>query len=252
MFWTPYNVHQILIDFVRKVQPLSHKINNQVILSGNDLYQDYGLSSMQLVELASYINSFFHFLDVGQAPNLLTDAHIDSWVQKILTVRLESDTHISFQSSGTSGIRKLVAHSIESINTEVAFLNTILNKPTRILSFVPSNHIYGFLFTVVLPKIWNIPVIKVNDLDQLFFQKDDLIIATPFNWQFIYNSFNNKKIECTGVSSGAPLNDTLYMELEKMAIAKRLGIVLTGCVVLLLTACRPEVEKNRLRTRWRS
>ncbi len=218
MFWTVQNIRRILFDLVQKVQSQSPKINNQATLAGIDFYNDYGLNSMQLVELASYVNSFFHFLDVDQAPNLLNNPSIDSWVQKILAVRLESDEYVSFQSSGTSGNSKLVSHSVESINSEVAFLKSILKKPNRILSFVPSNHIYGFLFTVVLPQIWNIPVVKVSQLEKLFFQNDDLIIATPFNWQFVYSSFNNKEIRCAGISSGSPLNDTLYMRLEKMGI----------------------------------
>ncbi len=216
MFWSHQNVRSIVIDLVQKVLPQSRKMPNQAIFEGNDFAQDYGLSSMQLVELAAYVNSFFHFFDSATPPNLLADSQVDSWVQKILAVRIEKDENISFQSSGTSGNSKLITHSIESINCEVAFLKEIIQQPKRIVSFVPTNHIYGFLFTVVLPQLWDIPVINANQLISLEFVPDDLIIATPFNWQFIYSSFNNKQIECSGISSGAPLNDRLYAQLEKI------------------------------------
>lgn len=219
MFWTPYNVRSILMDLMQKVLPQLHRVHYRPIFLGNDWSLDYGLSSMQIVELSAYVNSFFNFLDVEQAPNLLIDTQIDNWVNKILAVRKERDAYITFQSSGTSGISKSVTHSIESINTEVAYLKTIINKPSRVLSYVPSNHIYGFLFTIVLPQSWNIPVVKASQLDSLQFQKDDLIVATPFNWQFIYSSLNNIKMELSGISSGAPLNDGLYKELENKGIA---------------------------------
>ena len=216
MFWSHQNVRSIVIDFVQKLLSQSSKKTNQAIFQGNDFALDFGLSSMQLVELAAYTNSFFHFFDTQNPPNLLTDSQLDAWIQKILAVRIEHDKNISFQSSGTSGNSKLITHSIESINREVGFLSGIINQPKRIISFVPTNHIYGFLFTVVLPQLWNIPVIRFVELNSLEFLPDDLIVATPFNWQFIYSSFNSKKIECAGISSGAHLNDQLFEQLVKI------------------------------------
>ncbi len=213
MFWNHQNVKGILIDLMQGVLSKHPYLSKNSIIDGNDLAEDYGLSSMQLVELATLVNSFFHFFDVEYPPNLLTDSFIDHWVAKIMTVRSERDEFVSFKSSGTTGVSKLITHRIDSINNEVDFLKHLLKPPKRIISFVPANHIYGFLFTVVLPHIWGIPMIKMNELNTFNFESNDLIIATPFNWQFIHNSINTTKMNCTGVSSGAPLNNQLYNQL---------------------------------------
>lgn len=218
MFWTHQNIRRILLDFVQKVIPNSHKNGKLELYVGNDLAQDFGLSSMQIVELAAYINSFFHFFDSKNPPSLLTDSLLDNWVQKVLDVRMENDEFLSFQSSGTTGNSKIIKHSIEFINCEVEFLKGILHQPKRIISFVPTNHIYGFLFALVLPQYWGIPIVFISQLDKCCFESDDLIIATPFNWQFIYDSLNNKTCNCAGVSSGAPLNDQLYNQLLNLGI----------------------------------
>ncbi len=215
MFWTEQNVRRIIIDFIQKITPDLSKRGYDELFELKDLQYNFGLSSMQIVELSAYINSFFHLFDVQKPPNLLKEILIDGWVNKILIARKEKDKHISFKSSGTSGNAKLITHSIDSLNSEIIFLKTIIQRPERIISLVPANHIYGFLFTIVLPNSWNIPVVNMNQIDSLVFNQSDLIVATPFSWHYIHESLNRKTINARGISSGAPLNDQLYLSLTK-------------------------------------
>lgn len=215
MFWTAQNVRRIIIDFIQKIAPDLPLRGNSSYFTLNDLQNDFGLSSMQIVDLTAQINSFFHLFDLNKPPNLLRNPFVNIWVNEILHARNEKDEYISFKSSGTSGNAHLITHSVESLNYEISFLKKIIQKPNRVISFVPSNHIYGFLFTIGLPNSWNIPVTIVNQIDNFQFDQSDLIVATPFNWHFISQSLNLKKIHVHGVSSGAPLHNQLFESLAK-------------------------------------
>lgn len=213
MFWTHENVSRIVLDFSKKVKGDSYNIDQFNQTKNVDLLIDFQLSSIQLVELTAYLNSFFHLLDVDTPPQLLADAKLNNWVEKILKVRLEKDDFITFHSSGTSGQVKFITHSVAVVMNEINFLITLLPRPEKLISFVPTNHIYGFFFTVVLPAVWDIPVISGAVINKHVLTTNSMIIATPFNWDYLRTSLNNQLVSCMGISAAAPLNDRLYQTL---------------------------------------
>lgn len=209
-FWTTSNVQQIILQFVKKIT--NNSLGDEYLQANLpiEFSANLGLSSMQIMELAAHVNSFFHLFDIAEPPALLRIKSVQGWTEAVLNVRAESDEFVTFKTSGTTGEPKLISHSIKSLIAEINYLQTVLYKPTQIISLVPSIHIYGFLFTVILPTVWSVPIVYTNHLTKEQLKSNSLIIGTPFNWNYLHSSLNLQSVNCWGVSASAPLNDDLY------------------------------------------
>lgn len=214
-FWTTHNIQQILIDFIKKLSNDSFGFDHINEQNPIEFSNDLGLSSIQVMELAAYTNSFFHLFDIPEPPALLRISTLHGWVDAILKVRKQLNKLVTFKTSGTSGESKLITHPVEALIAEIHYLQTILPKPIQIISLVPSNHIYGFLFSVILPAVWSVPVIYTNSITQAQLNSNSLIIGTPFNWHYLHASLNQQPVQCLGVSASAPLNNDLYRSLTR-------------------------------------
>lgn len=212
-FWTPHNVQQILFNFIKKVSNDSFGFDYLNANQPIEFSKDLGLSSIQVMELAAYTNSFFHLFDIPEPPALLRIHTLQGWTEAILHVRHQCNEWVTFKTSGTTGAPKLITHSLEWLAFEVDYLQTIIPKPSNIISLVPNNHIYGFLFTIMLPNAWNIPVIYSNAVTKEQLNGNSLVIATPFTWNYLYASLNQQPINCRGISASEPLNNHLYQSL---------------------------------------
>jgi 4-coumarate--CoA ligase (photoactive yellow protein activation family) len=75
-----------------------------------------------------------------------------------------------FQTSGTTGTARHVLHPHEFIHREIKYLAALLESRRRVVSLVPQHHIYGYLWTVLVPNTLHIearawPVaLQPNDL----------------------------------------------------------------------------------------
>lgn len=213
MWYSRPTIQRILQDLIRSVQ--SHPLQSQN-LSANadaDLGDDTGLNSMQIMELAAKANTFFQLMAEEKPPYLLGDTNLSSWIEKIYSVSYTSRSAIGFTSSGTGGQVRTHVQPIAVLMEEIFFLQTCFAVPDKIISLVPSYHIYGFLFTVLLPLQWQIPCLawEADTTGQLTPQS--LLIGTPTHWQYLYDSYQTKNISINGVSSGAPLDPILYKKL---------------------------------------
>lgn len=66
-------------------------------------------------------------------------------------------TELGFRTSGSTGRPKLIRHPMTDLLEEVDESAALLT-PRRVSALVPAHHIYGFLFTVLLPAWRAIPV----------------------------------------------------------------------------------------------
>ncbi|MBD1395255.1 hypothetical protein [Mucilaginibacter glaciei] len=218
--WTRVNIKQIIID-------LSLKVTGQPFTGDSSFYQltdadwkdTLGLDSIELMGLAAAVNSFFNIFEIYNPPYLLSSTRIDDWVDMIYKVRQVNDEALIFHTSGTSGTAKITRHPLAYLEREIAFLGTLFSDATCIVPYVASNSIYGFLFTVGLPRLLNIPVVYPSQVNWQQMPPQALIVATPFNWQFLLNTLPGAQMNCLGVSAAAPLYDILYQDILSKGIS---------------------------------
>lgn len=184
------------------------------------LSESLGVSSMELLELASEVSEFFHLHETRLDDSLLLRPQLGEWAQ--LIHEYAEQQAFSFYTSGSTGEPKLCSHLSVDLMQEIEFFaRTIKHK--RLISLVPEHHIYGFLWTVLLPKQAGVPVLSGEQAQRTARsqpQPGDLIIATPPVWDFLLRSWGELPAGVRGVSSTAPLSATTARELRAQKLAE--------------------------------
>ncbi len=139
------------------------------------------VDSLEMVQLAGLFADVLDLRTYGLEDLLLAKPSVQQW-QHILNRAIEAglDTW-GFHTSGSQGEPRLVRHSWEHLVSEVALIGKHLNNWTieRVIGLVPSHHIYGFLWSILFPQMFGLPVITPGPVFTAF-QDRDLVIATPF------------------------------------------------------------------------
>lgn len=211
MRWSRHHIKRIILDFSLLVsrKPF-HGIARVYQTEGADWKDDIGLDSIEIMQLAAHVNSFFTLFEMKDPPYLLSYTKVDDWIEQVYNARQKTNDSICFYSSGTSGQAKVTRHSMNFLQREVEWLSSHFKNITQIIPHVPSYTIYGFLFTVWLPQQLNIPVLFPSETDWQNLSPDTLLVATPFHWQLLTGSLPKKMPLCYGVSAAAPLFNGLY------------------------------------------
>jgi long-chain acyl-CoA synthetase len=120
-----------------------------------------------------------------------------------------------FRTSGSTGTPKSCVHPLGDLLQEMHAMAAVLAEQTvpveRVVSTVRSHHIYGFLFTVLLPRMLCQPAVPVLNLQgraplglEQSLQRGDLVVAFPDWWRAALRTPPRFPGGVTGVSSTAP------------------------------------------------
>lgn len=177
-----------------------------------DLAADLGADSLDLMAAAT---SLADFLGAAQADALIAARRLGDWIAaaQALAARPAAGARLVFRTSGSSGTPKRCPHALAALWREAAELARILPGRTRILAAVPAHHIYGFLWTVLLPQAYGAPL-PVADLRgaspaalPALLAPGDLVVAYPDYWDALAALAPAIPPGVAGVSSTAPLGD---------------------------------------------
>ena len=101
----------------------------------------------------------------------------------------------------------------------------LLGDRRRILSVVRSHHIYGFLFTVLLPRAWQLPGTQVLDARAMLpssllsrLHDGDVVIGYPDWWRGIAESARKFPPGVIGVTSTAPCSADVANRLHQSGL----------------------------------
>jgi 4-coumarate--CoA ligase (photoactive yellow protein activation family) len=155
--------------------------------------------------------------------SLLARPRLDDWVRAArdglrAAAAANEDAALTFRTSGSSGSPKRCTHALALLWQETLELARLLPERRRILSVVPSHHIYGFLFTILLPRA--LGVAEVLDLRAAApstllreARPGDLLVAHPGWWEQAARLQPRFPDDVMGTSSTAPCPDPLAREL---------------------------------------
>jgi len=182
--------------------------------------------SVEIIALATWVNQMFHLYETGVEEFLLRKTQIGQWTTVVMKSLGKKHDIITFKTSGSTGIEKDICHQWDELLQEVRFFSNLFQHTRRIVSFVPCHHIYGFLFTVILPRMLDITVMdyRFKSIGQIVtsLETDDLIVSIPVQWQYINNSmasaYQIKASNIQGLTSTAPCAPDLIQSLRKKGI----------------------------------
>lgn len=131
---------------------------------------------------------------------------------------------LTFFTSGSTGTPVPAKSDFADLEQEIHSLAQIFTGRKRIISFVPRHHIYGFLFSILLPKALGIPVelrAALPGAEQIkTMRPGDLIIAFPLLWKKL------AKLNCTfpddvyGVTSTGPCPAETISSLRALGLSR--------------------------------
>lgn len=177
-----------------------------------------GFDSLARIDFAVRLNKYFHLHDVGSEDYLLLKKTLGEWCEVIEFSLSKKFEHITFQTSGSTGTPKPCTHMIPNLDQEIHFLADLIGPRERLVSFVPPHHIFGFLFTVLLPKALYLNVMDLRHMGPGAWQKQitsgDLVVATPYIWGTLNKICDVFPEHVIGVTSTAPMPQDLAHSLE--------------------------------------
>ena len=195
-----------------------------------DLARDLGVDSLERLALASALSATLQ-LDRSEAGGTLVAGQtIGAWAD-CASAGLALDAHqITFRTSGSAGQPKPCRHTLAALWAEVGELAALLPGHARILCAVPSHHIYGFLFSILLPRVLGLHPDAVRDVRAASpamlareARAGDLVIAYPDFWRAALASAPFAA-GVTGVTSTAPCPPDLAQDLQAHGLARLLQV----------------------------
>jgi 4-coumarate--CoA ligase (photoactive yellow protein activation family) len=184
---------------------------------GVEFVRDLGADSLDLMGLGTALVDTLH-LDGGIDERLLARPCLADWVDSARAGLDASGLALTFRTSGSSGDPKRCTHALATLGQEADALAALVPGRRRILSAVPSHHIYGFLFTVLLPQrlAGTGAMLDVVDVRQAapsalagLTRAGDLVVAHPLWWEAAAQCTPAFPADVVGVTSTAPCPDTL-------------------------------------------
>jgi 4-coumarate--CoA ligase len=182
---------------------------------GLDLFGTLATDSLERLSLATVLDEMLHLGGEG-GERLLAGARLADWLAAA-EAGLERGAHrLTFRTSGSSGNPKRCTHELATLWQEVGELARLVPGRRRILCAVPAHHIYGFLFSVLLPHALGLEGAPVADLRAAApafaaasLRAGDLVIGHPEFWSALARVAPRLPAGVVGVTSTAPCPDAL-------------------------------------------
>ena len=173
-----------------------------------------GVDSLELVALATRVDEFFALRDTGLEDWMVRDRTIGRWAWVVdQSLRAESRT-ITFRTSGSTGEPKRCTHTLPCLSQEADGFVRLLDDAVRVVSLVPSHHMFGFIHGVLTPAASDIEVVdarhKLPASVGAMLRPGDRVIATPTQWGALLDAGVELPSEVTGVSSGAAMHQRTW------------------------------------------
>ncbi|WP_010160669.1 AMP-binding protein [Sphingomonas sp. PAMC 26617] len=163
----------------------------ETVNAGAALYEMFGLEALQ------------H--DATRGP----PTTVGAWLDDIARFLRGEDASLTVMTSGSTGRPKPCVHAIRDLQAEARHFGAMLPDVRRVIALVPAHHIYGLIWTALLPATLDVPVVAATAMTLPPLEQGDLIVAVPDHWRALARARRSWPAGVAGVSAGAPLDDAL-------------------------------------------
>lgn len=187
--------------------------------------------SLELMSLATALAEAVDLYRAGVEDYLLARRTLAQWVEIVAAGLERCSGRLAFRTSGSTGTPKTVYHALARLLEEVEALAAIFPGRRRILSAVPAHHIYGFLFTALLPQKLGASVVDVRNHSPAGvrgrLREGDLLVAHPAFWDLFVRTGDTAPADVFGSTSTAPCSS----ETSRLVVASGLSrlVEIYGC-----------------------
>jgi long-chain acyl-CoA synthetase len=181
-----------------------------------------GTDSLDLLNLAGAVAEMFHLHETGVEEYLLRYRTVANWSEIVQVSLQKKAEHITFRSSGSTGSPKRCTHRLARLGAEAREHAERHPDCRRVLSMIPSHHIYGFIWAALLPRHLDIPVVDVRLWSPSRIAREiqgrDLLLGVPANWSLLARGIDLFPKGVCGISSGAPCPPALFDQVRRAGV----------------------------------
>jgi 4-coumarate--CoA ligase (photoactive yellow protein activation family) len=131
---------------------------------------------------------------------------------------------ITVMTSGSTGTPRPCTHVMADLVDEARYFASLLGSRRRIVTMVPGHHLYGVIWTALLPDILGVPTSAQRIGARLDLRSGDVLVLVPEQWRAIVRLYRRLPDDLWGVTSGGPLADTVGEGLLAGGISRMLDI----------------------------
>jgi long-chain acyl-CoA synthetase len=172
------------------------------------LADDLGADSLERLKLATALAEAVHLHRSGIDDSLLAAPTVGEWVESIARGLERFCAQLTFRTSGSTGQPKWCVQELAELETEIAETARLFGGCRRVLGTVSSHHIYGFLFTILLPARLGCTFVDVRAHVPArlaaFVESGDAVVGFPDFWRAFVRTVPRVAPAVAGVTSTAP------------------------------------------------
>jgi long-chain acyl-CoA synthetase len=158
--------------------------------------------------LATALAEAVHLHSSGIDDSLLAARTVGEWTENVARGLDRSSAELTFRTSGSTGQPKWCVHALADLEAEVAETAQLLAGSRRVVSAVSSHHIYGFLFTILVPARLGCTVIDVRAHAPArlagLVESGDVVVGFPDFWRAFVRTVPRTAPGAVGLTSTAP------------------------------------------------
>jgi long-chain acyl-CoA synthetase len=216
--------------------------------------QGLGCDSLEVLWLASAVNEMFHLHEVALEDDLMGASTFGGWLNCVEAAWERGVASVTFSTSGSTGRPKRCVHAADTLQAETEYLSDLFRGRRRIVSLVPAHHIYGFLFTAMLPERLGIEWLSSTDLGVGQLARElmpgDLVVTYPERWHWLERSLRSWPRDVEGVVSTAPCPPELIAALSRQGLTAMTEVYGSSETAGVGIRRRPDANYHLL-PRWR-
>ena len=208
---------------LKKLRKTSDVFGDELLLTPDSALAQESLAIPpdQLALVASRVGGFFGLAAEASA-RLGGLATLGQWAGHLLEQVGPRPRVITFYTSGSTGEPKPIVRDYYFLEQDALHLAEMLQGTKRILGLVPPHHIYGFIYTVLIPKVlgaqrcdlrFKRPARIIKDL-----APGDALIGFPHIWRLCSETKERFPAGVIGVTSTGPCPPEIIRTLKRQGL----------------------------------
>lgn len=145
---------------------------------------------------------------------------VGDWIDWIMAGQGAPDSQMTVRTSGSTGGQRPCVHATADLLEEAAWFAERFADRRRVVALVPACHLYGIVWTALLPSVLGVPVVVRTLGASLGLLAGDLVIAVPEQWNAALRMIRRFPQDVVGVSSAGALDATLADALQAAGLAR--------------------------------
>ena len=176
-----------------------------------------GMTSTETAACAERVARLF-----GGAQPLDGDT-VGAWSDAVGARLAQAYDKMEFLIANAHGEEVPYGRSVNDLVQDAACAARLFGRRVRVISFVPPNHLTGFVTTVLMPKHMGIPAMDGRAIssgalnDEL--KSGDLLVATPTMWRYLAHTIQVAPDNVFGLSFGERLPNDLEESLRQAGVS---------------------------------